>query len=405
MKIGLLGFGTVGSGVYEILTSDRLKRQGIEVSAALVRDIEKYKSRCGDRVRFTADAYEILEDDEIEVIVEVLGGIEKPFEYISHALKRKKSVVTANKAVLAAHMEELLKLAEENGVSLLYEASVGGGIPLIRTLCQSARALTYDEVGGILNGTSNYILTKMSKEDLSFETALRQAQEAGFAEADPTDDIDGPDVARKISVLATTVLGRHLPLEKIFMSGIRHIADTDMSYADRWDCVVKMIGRAKQRTEGFYAGVFPAFVPKTSLIAGVNGAFNIGTAKGDFLQEVAFYGEGAGKLATAAAVVSDILDIRSAERRLLYAEKINFAESEVRLFPQIYYLRFHEKKSAEAEKVFSLCNLGYKKIDEEKSVFLIDGRNTDALESFLTKMKEEKTDYFIAQTSIDLDRQ
>lgn len=397
MKIGLLGFGTVGSGVYEILCDPKMLRKEITIKSVLVRNVEKYRAAYSDKVHFVSNADEILEDPEIDLVVEVLGGIDQPFAYISKALRNRKSVVTANKAVLAAHMEQLVTLAKENKVSLLYEASVGGGIPLVKTLSESSRTNTFTEIFGILNGTSNYILTKMALEGLTFEQALSEAQEAGYAEADPTDDIDGPDIARKVSVLTTTVSGRHLPVAEIPMHGIRTIRTCDMEYAKAIGCVIKMIGRAKISGKGFFCSVEPQFVPKDSVVAQVNGAFNIGIARGNFLKEVSFYGEGAGKHATAAAVVSDILDIHAAGgKSLTYKETIDFLKCSVEPLPGSFYMRFEKILSEDAENLLKKNNIGYKKIDVAHIAFIVDGEDSSKMQSLLKELNDNRIEYFKA---------
>lgn len=397
MKIGLLGFGTVGSGVYEILNDPKMIKEEITIKSALVRNVEKYRAAYSDKVHFVSNADEILEDPQIDLVVEVLGGIEEPFKYISKALRSGKSVVTANKAVLAAHMEQLITLAKENNVSLLYEASVGGGIPLVKTLVESGRTNTFTEIFGILNGTSNYILTKMAWEGLTFEQALREAQEAGYAEADPTDDIDGADIARKVSVLTTTVSGRHLPVDAIPMHGIRTIRTCDMEYAKTIGCVIKMIGRAKISDKGFYCSVEPQFVPNDSIVAQVNGAFNIGVARGNFLTEVSFYGEGAGKHATAAAVVSDILDIRAAgDRPLFYQERIDFSKCSVETLTGSFYIRFEKVSSEDAENLLKKHDIGYQKIDVAHIAFRIDGSDPVKMRSLLKDLNDNQIEHFKA---------
>lgn len=352
MKIGLLGFGTVGQGVYEILQSQEMKQKNIQIQSILVREIQKYQDRYGKQLPFVTDPDKILLDDDIDVIVEVLGGIEEPFTYIRTALEKKKSVVTANKAVLAAHMKELITLAEQQGVSLLYEASVGGGIPLIRTLAESSKVVRYHEVAGILNGTSNFILTRMAQQGLDFDEALKLAQEAGFAEADPTDDIDGPDVARKISVLATTIFGKHLPVESISMTGIRHITKADMAWAEDKGGVIKLVGRAKWTGEGYQAEVSPEFIPVDSMMATVNDEYNIAIAQGNFLQQICLCGEGAGKYSTASAVVGDLVKIyESAGQRTYYKDKIDFTPVSVEVIPSNYYNNAKEKTNSFKVKI------------------------------------------------------
>lgn len=235
MKIGILGLGTVGGGVWDILSTTKFQEYDIKVKAALVRNKSKYISYEEQGLNLTLEPYDILNDPEIDTVVEVMGGIDKPYEYIKYALSQGKHVVTANKAVLAKHMEEFLALAKNHNAALLYEASVGGGIPLIKPLKQNARINNFYEISGILNGTSNFILSKMSKEGLEFADVLKQAQEKGYAEQDPSDDIDGTDMARKISVLSSTIFKKHLPLEQIQINGIRHIEKQDMDIAKKQD--------------------------------------------------------------------------------------------------------------------------------------------------------------------------
>lgn len=397
MKIGLLGFGTVGSGVFEIIQSPALRDSGFSIEAALVRDMEKYRPLVGDKVSLVTDPYVILNNKEIQVIVEVLGGISEPFEYISYALKQKKHVVTANKAVLAAHMQELLTLAKENGVSLLYEASVGGGIPLIRPMAESAAINSFHEVYGILNGTSNFILTKMAKEGLEFSEALKIAQDAGFAEADPTDDIDGPDVARKISVLASTIFGKHLPVTKIPMNGIRHISKEDMAYAEERGCVIKLIGRAKISEEGYFASVMPEFIKKDLLPAQVHNEFNLGVARGNFLREVSFYGEGAGKFPTASAVVRDLLDIQGATKEPAnYHKEVDFAPISVRPISGEFYLRIQNSAKSNPEELLREANIEYQRVDSVKDAYILQGKEIQKIEDFQKRLRENYIIYFLA---------
>ena len=359
MKIGILGLGTVGGGVWDILSTTKFQEYDIKVKAALVRNKSKYISYEEQGLNLTLEPYDILNDPEIDTVVEVMGGIDKPYEYIKYALSQGKHVVTANKAVLAKHMEEFLALAKNHNAALLYEASVGGGIPLIKPLKQNARINNFYEISGILNGTSNFILSKMSKEGLEFADVLQQAQEKGYAEQDPSDDIDGTDMARKISVLSSTIFKKHLPLEQIQINGIRHIEKQDMDIAKKAGCDIKLIARSNYEDNNYKAAVERVILKQISFFAQVSDAYNIGMAKGDNLSEVSFYGEGAGRYATANAVVSDLLDIYNHEAIAHLA--VDFSSTKVNPILADYYVRLNDTNKIEELKAklsaYNLINL------------------------------------------------
>lgn len=392
MKIGILGLGTVGGGVWDILSTTKFQEYDIKVKAALVRNKSKYISYEEQGLNLTLEPYEILNDPEIDTVVEVMGGIDKPYEYIKYALSKGKHVVTANKAVLAKHMEEFLALAKNHSAALLYEASVGGGIPLIKPLKQNARINNFYEISGILNGTSNFILSKMSKEGLEFADVLKQAQEKGYAEQDPSDDIDGTDMARKISVLSSTIFKKHLPLEQIQINGIRHIEKQDMDIAKKAGCDIKLIARSNYEDNNYKAAVEPVILKQNSIFAQVSDAYNIGMAKGDNLSEVSFYGEGAGRYATANAVVSDLLDIYNHEAIEHLA--VDFSSTKVNPILADYYVRLNDTNKIEELKAkLSAYNL----INLHKGAFIAEKITSSEIKNYADEINVANQNYFIAR--------
>ena len=392
MKIGILGLGTVGGGVWDILSTTKFQEYDIKVKAALVRNKSKYISYEEQGLNLTLEPYDILNDPEIDTVVEVMGGIDKPYEYIKYALSQGKHVVTANKAVLAKHMEEFLALAKNHNAALLYEASVGGGIPLIKPLKQNARINNFYEISGILNGTSNFILSKMSKEGLEFADVLKQAQEKGYAEQDPSDDIDGTDMARKISVLSSTIFKKHLPLEQIQINGIRHIEKQDMDIAKKAGCDIKLIARSNYENNNYKAAVEPVILKQNSIFAQVSDAYNIGMAKGDNLSEVSFYGEGAGRYATANAVVSDLLDIYNHEAIEHLA--VDFSSTIANPIVADYYVRLNDTNKIEELKTkLSAYNL----INLHKGAFIAEKITSSEIKNYADEINVANQNYFIAR--------
>ena len=310
MKIAIMGFGVVGSGVGEIITKspDGLKsrcKEEIEIKRILdLREFPDSPFQC-----FTKDFNDILNDDEIGVVVEVMGGTKPAYEFTKQLLLKGKHVVTSNKELVAKHGTELLEIAKENNINYLFEASVGGGIPIIRPLYSSLSANELTNVMGILNGTTNYILTQMIKEDATFQDALKGAQEKGYAEKDPTADVEGHDTCRKIAILASLAFGKYVDSEEIATEGITKITLQDVAYADAMGCVIKLLGMASKEEDGVYARVCPALLKKEHPLAGIDDVFNGIMVEGDALGDVMFYGRGAGSLPTASAVVSDIIEI------------------------------------------------------------------------------------------------
>ena len=309
-KIALLGHGVVGSGVMEILTKNQklLARQaGEPVEAAWVLDRRAFPGLPYSQ-RFTQDFSLIREDPEVAVVLEALGGVEPAFTWVREALLAGKSVVTSNKELVAEKGAELLALAQEKGVHFLFEASVGGGIPILQPLRESLTANHITEIAGILNGTTNYILTKMFQEGAAFGDALREAQELGYAEADPTADVEGHDACRKICILASIAFGSHFYPKEVPTQGITRISPEDVAYAAQWGGTAKLIGRVRRAPDGRAAlEVSPMLVPGDCLLSGVSGVFNAIQVTGDMVGTTLFYGPGAGKLPTASAMVGDLI--------------------------------------------------------------------------------------------------
>ena len=309
-KVAILGFGTVGSGVYEVIETNRHgieKRAGRPVEVKYILDIRDFPGHPASSL-LTKNFDDILNDSEISVAAEVIGGATIAYEFTKKLLEAGKSVVTSNKELVATHGAELLEIAEKNGVSYLFEASVGGGIPIIHPIHQCLTANEISEIFGILNGTTNYILTQMINCGKSFEAALKSAQELGYAEANPKADVDGIDACRKIAILADLAFGKELDPDRIYTEGIRNIELTDVEYAEKSGCVIKLIGYCKRCGEKIFARVSPMLVPKSSALSVVDDVFNAILVRGNAIGDAMFYGKGAGKLPTASAVVSDIID-------------------------------------------------------------------------------------------------
>ncbi|MCI8474581.1 MAG: homoserine dehydrogenase [Oscillospiraceae bacterium] len=322
-KVAILGFGVVGSGVAEVL-----QRNGAHIGEKLHGSVElKYildvrdfpQSPFADRI--IHDFAIIERDPEVDIVVETIGGARAAKEFTQRALAAGKSVVTSNKELVAKHGFELMELAQKNGVSYLYEASVGGGIPIIRPLKQCLAANEITEVCGILNGTTNYILTRMIRAGLSFDAALKEAQENGYAEADPTADIEGHDACRKICILASLAFGRHIDPEQVPTEGITNVSLADVAYADSCGRKLKLLGRAIRGEDGrIRAFVAPHLVEGENPLAGVEDVFNAITVRGNAIGDVMFYGRGAGKLPTASAVVADVMDAARNKDRPKYLD-------------------------------------------------------------------------------------
>jgi homoserine dehydrogenase len=308
-KIAVLGHGVVGSGVCEVIQSNSLsitKKTGEEISVKKILDLREF-NELDYKDKFTKSFDEILNDDEISVVVEVMGGLTPAYDFVKACLQKCKSVVTSNKELVAQKGADLLAIAKQNGVNFFFEASVGGGIPIIRPMHLCLAANEIEEIAGILNGTTNFILTKMINEQMSFEVALTMAQELGYAERSPEADVEGHDACRKICILASLAFGKHIYPEFVHTEGITKITLDDVEYAKIWGGVIKLIGRAKKVDDKVEIMVSPAIIPNSSQLSSIDDVFNGVLVRGNATGDVVFYGKGAGKLPTASAVVADIV--------------------------------------------------------------------------------------------------
>ena len=312
-KIALLGMGTVGGGVYEIIERQK-EEMPFKIGAALevVKVLVRNKAKYADRIpaeKLTDVWEDVIGDDSIDIVVEVMGGIEPARTYIKAALEKGKHVVTANKDLMAMHGHELLELAGEHHCDLLFEAAVAGGIPIIRPLKQCLAGNNITEIMGIINGTTNFILTKMKEDGMDFGEALQLATDLGYAEADPTADIEAYDAGRKLAIMASIAFHTPVTFDDVFTEGITKITAKDMRYAKEMGCSIKLLGIAKNTETGIEVKVHPTMIPENHPLAAVNDSFNAVFVHGDAVDDAMFYGRGAGALPTGSAVVGDIMDV------------------------------------------------------------------------------------------------
>lgn len=361
INVAIIGFGVVGSGVYEIITKNSavLKRNtGEDIRVKRVLDIRDFSEHEQKEI-FTKSFEDILEDEEISVVAETMGGVRFAYEYTKALLESGKNVVTSNKELVAKHGDEFFEIAEKNNVRYLYEASVGGGIPIIRPISRCLAGNRIDSIAGILNGTTNFIMTKMIMERTGFSDALSLAQKLGYAEKDPTADVEGLDACRKICILSSLAFGRHVYPNEVHTEGISKITLDDVEDAERFGYVIKLIAQAKKLENGkIYALVSPALVKKESMLAGVSDVFNACLVRGDMTGDILLYGKGAGASATASAVVGDIIDCAdNREKRKVFGwkESVPGLIEDYRKVPVSLFVRIEGSK-AEKEKVLSLLN-------------------------------------------------
>ena len=393
VSVAIMGHGVVGSGVAEILLTHKQKlfsAIGEEIYIKKILDLREFPdSPIADR--FTKDFEEIIKDLEIRVVVEVMGGLNPAYDFVKRCLKAGKSVVTSNKELVAAHGAELLAIAKEENVNFMFEASVGGGIPIIRPMNQCLVANNVHEVAGILNGTTNFILTKMIQEGMQFEEALKLAQELGFAERNPAADIEGHDACRKICILASLAYGKHVYPDSVHTEGITEITLDDVNLAEAFGYVIKLIGKVKKLDDGkIDIMTAPMLVPFKSQLSNIDNEFNGIMVRGDCTGDVVFYGKGAGKLPTASAVVADIVDCckhLKARRFLFWADGdgsniIDYRDSVSAMFVRVT----GDGAEAKAEKVFG--NIDVRK-DGDMTAF-ITGEMT--LREFEDKCKTLEND-------------
>lgn len=311
MDIAIMGYGIVGSGVAEVIAmnseSIAVKCGNEKINVKYILDLRDFPGDVNED-KIIKDFNIIVNDDDVKVVVEAMGGQHPAFEFVSACLEKGKSVATSNKELVAEKGDELFRIAREHDAKLMFEASVGGGIPVLRPIERCLAANRIDEVAGILNGTTNFILTMMIYNSMSFEDALKLAQDSGYAEKDPTADIEGFDACRKICILASLCFGKHVFPKSVYTEGITKITLADVEYARALDGVIKLLGRAKRVGDRISAMVSPAIIPDSCILSGVNDVFNAILVRGNAVGDVVFYGRGAGKLPTASAVVADVID-------------------------------------------------------------------------------------------------
>ncbi|MEK0314421.1 homoserine dehydrogenase [Cohnella sp. 56] len=314
VKVGLMGLGTVGTGVVRIVEGHQEDLQSqvaspIEIAKILVKDASKSRSVAIDAAKLTEDPWELVRDEEIDIIVEVMGGVGTTKELLLEALERGKHIVTANKDLMALHGQEILAKAKEKGCDVFYEASVAGGIPIIRTLIEGFSSDRITKIMGIVNGTTNYILTKMSQEGADYQDVLKEAQALGYAEADPTSDVEGLDAARKMTILSTLGFRANVALEDVDVRGISAVTQEDIRYAHQLGCEIKLLGIAERQDDFISVSVQPTLVRRSHPIASVNGVFNAVYVHGEAVGETMFYGPGAGEMPTATSIVADLVSV------------------------------------------------------------------------------------------------
>lgn len=359
MNVAILGFGVVGSGVAEVITqnAEHIKENSnVSLKVTKILDIRDFPDSDFAPL-MTKNFEEILTDDSISIVCETMGGVNPAFDFVSKCLMKGKHVVTSNKELVATRGFELLQLARENNVNFLFEASVGGGIPIIRPLSRCLAGNNVNEVAGILNGTSNFILTKMIVDGMSFADALKLAQDKGYAEKDPTADVEGFDALRKICILASLCFGTHVYPDGIYTEGISKITLEDVAFAESYDAVIKLIARAKKLAEDkITVMVTPCLVKNSSMLSGVSDVFNACLVRGDMTGDVLMYGKGAGKLATASAVVGDVIDCAANDKERKFFgwadEKKDFVASYLEN-ETAFYVRGTDADKAEIEKAFT----------------------------------------------------
>ncbi|OWT56219.1 homoserine dehydrogenase [Candidimonas nitroreducens] len=314
IKVGLLGLGVVGGGTWKVLTANAeeiARRAGrrIEVAAAAVRDLDKARHLVGEGVRLTRDGMDVVRDPEIDIVAELIGGDTVARDWVLEAIRQGKHVVTANKALLAKHGNEIFAEAHRRGVMVAFEAAVAGGIPIIKAMREGLTANRIQWLAGIINGTTNFILSEMRVRGLSFGEALADAQRLGYAEADPTFDIEGVDAAHKLTLLASLAFGIPVQFDKAYVEGISALAQEDIAHAERLGYRIKLLGITKRRPDGIELRVHPTLIPTERLLANVEGAMNAVVVCGDMVGATLYYGQGAGALPTASSVVADLVDV------------------------------------------------------------------------------------------------
>lgn len=398
--IAVLGHGVVGSGVLEVVTTHSesiTKRAKEEIKVKYILDLREFPNLPYSNL-FVKDFNVILNDPEVSIVVEVLGGLNPAFDFVKACLENGKSVVTSNKELVAAKGAELLAIAQKNNLNFLFEASVGGGIPIIRPISQCLAANEVGEIAGILNGTTNFILTKMIREQMNFEEALKLAQELGYAERNPAADVEGQDACRKICILASLAFGTHVYPESVHTEGITNVTLADVEYAAAWGGVIKLIGAVKMKENGkIQIKVCPMFINRESQLANVDDVFNGIMVRGDATGDVVFYGKGAGKLPTASAVVADVIDCvkHLKARKYLFWEDAkpdyveDFSENTAEAYVRAKGASSEAAMDA-AERIFgTVTRLSRKNAEEGEVAFVTSLISEKELEQKLNKLAED----------------
>ncbi|MFI3325371.1 MAG: homoserine dehydrogenase [Clostridia bacterium] len=395
-KIAVMGHGVVGSGVLEVLLSHKnniSKRAKEDIEVKYILDLREFPELTYSDL-FIKDFNIILSDPEIKIVVEVMGGTNPAYDFVKACLLAGKSVVTSNKELVATKGSELIEIAQNNNLNFLFEASVGGGIPIIRPITQCLAANDVTEIAGILNGTTNFILTKMIREQMDFETALALAQELGYAERDPSADVNGDDACRKICILADLSYGYNVDPSLVYTKGITSITLEDVEYASSWGGVIKLIGSVKKTDiEQIQIMVSPMFVSRDSQLSSVDDVFNGIMVRGDATGDVVFYGKGAGKLPTASAVVADIIDCVkhfNARKYIFWdKDKENYV-MDYKLAKYDFYLRtIGDCPYAKIEEIIpSYSKLSRKDEAENEFAFVLKNLNQNELNVIINKLEE-----------------
>ena len=394
VNVAVLGYGTIGSGVVEVLQTNTeviAQRAGEEIAVKYILDLRDFPGDPNaDKI---VHDYDIIDKDEdVQVVVECMGGVEPAYTFVKRALLNGRSVATSNKELVAKHGAELIAIAHEKNINFLFEASVGGGIPIIRPLVQCLTADVIEEVSGILNGTTNYMLTRMKEEGISFEEALKEAQEKGYAELHPEADVEGYDACRKIAILSSLAYERYFDFEDIYTEGITKITPEDMEYAAKLGRTIKLLGTSRRLADGTcYAMVAPFMLGQNSPLYSVNDVFNAVFVHGNMLGDAMFYGSGAGKLPTASAVVGDIVD---AAKHLHVNIVTNWNSTPAVLKPLDevtgkFFVRIKKEAAEEAKKVFGdveIISLGQL---PQECAFITDEMTQGAFEEKLAQIGDQ----------------
>lgn len=369
IQVAVMGYGTVGSGVVEVIEKNKTeidKKSNAVLNIKYILDLRDFP---GDpyEAKIVHDVEQILGDPEVQIICETMGGLKPAYDFTKRALLSGKSVCTSNKELVAAHGPELIQIAHEHNCNYLFEASVGGGIPIIRPLNYSLTAEKIDAISGILNGTTNYILTKMEREGAAFEEVLKEAQEKGYAERNPEADVEGYDACRKIAILCSLMCGKTVNYEKVYTEGITKVTATDFVYAKAMNRTIKLLGIGKEEKGSFYAMVAPFLIPKDHPLSMVNDVFNAVCVHGNMLGDSMYYGKGAGKLPTASAVVSDVVDCARHLGKIItcFWDQEEVQMTGIEEVVHRFFVRVPAEKESDARRAFANMNVVHAALEQE----------------------------------------